>query len=78
MAENSNLPIGIVINKIELSKNESQLNDDFEHYRNIGYDVHIMSVKSDLNVISFKEKLVNKSHIFLGQSGVGKSSLINA
>jgi len=78
MAENSNLPIGIVINKIELSKNESQLNDDFEHYRNIGYDVHTMSVKSDLNVISFKEKLVNKSHIFLGQSGVGKSSLINA
>ena len=39
MAENSNLPIGIVINKIELSKNKSQLNDDFEHYRNIGYDV---------------------------------------
>ena len=78
MAENSNLPIGIVINKIELSKNESQLNDDFDHYRNIGYDVHTMSVKSDLNVISFKEKLVNKSHIFLGQSGVGKSSLINA
>ena len=78
MAENSNLPIGIVINKIELSKNESQLNDDFEHYRKIGYDVHTMSVKSDLNVISFKEKLVNKSHIFLGQSGVGKSSLINA
>ncbi|ALE01965.1 ribosome small subunit-dependent GTPase A [Candidatus Pseudothioglobus singularis] len=78
MAENSNLPIGIVINKIELLKNKSQLNDDFEHYRNIGYDVHIMSVKSDLNVISFKEKLVNKSHIFLGQSGVGKSSLINA
>ena len=78
LAENSNLPIGIVINKIELSKNESQLNDDFEHYRNIGYDVHTMSVKSGLNVISFKEKLVNKSHIFLGQSGVGKSSLINA
>jgi len=78
MAENSNLPIGIVINKIELSKNEKQLNEDFEHYINLGYEIHSLSVKSGINVDTFKEKLVNKSHIFLGQSGVGKSSLINS
>ena len=78
MAENSNLPIGIVINKIELSKNEKQLNEDFEHYITLGYEIHSLSVKSGINVDTFKEKLVNKSHIFLGQSGVGKSSLINS
>ena len=78
MAENSKLPIGIVINKIELSKNESQHSADFEHYRNLGYDVHFLSVKNGVNIDTFKEKLVDKSHIFLGQSGVGKSSLINA
>ena len=78
MAENSNLPIGIIINKIELSKNEKQLNEDFEHYINLGYEIHSLSVKSGINVDTFKEKLVNKSHIFLGQSGVGKSSLINS
>ena len=78
MAENSNLPIGIVVNKIELSKNEKQLNEDFEHYINLGYEIHSLSVKSGINVDTFKEKLVNKSHIFLGQSGVGKSSLINS
>ena len=78
MAENSKLPIGIVINKIELSKNEKQLNEDFEHYINLGYEIHSLSVKSGINVDTFKEKLVNKSHIFLGQSGVGKSSLINS
>ena len=78
MAENSNLPIGIVVNKIELSKNEKQLNEDFEHYINLGYEIHSLSVKSGINIDTFKEKLVNKSHIFLGQSGVGKSSLINS
>ncbi len=78
MAENLKLPIGIVINKIELSMNEKQLNEDFEHYINLGYEIHSLSVKSGINVDTFKEKLVNKSHIFLGQSGVGKSSLINS
>ena len=78
MAENSNLPIGIIVNKIELSSNESITNKDFMHYKSLGYDVHFVSVKNQTNLDTFKEKLVNKSHIFLGQSGVGKSSLINS
>jgi len=78
MAENSKLPIGIIVNKIELSSNESNTNKDFMHYKSLGYDVHFVSVKNQTNLDSFKEKLVNKSHIFLGQSGVGKSSLINS
>ena len=78
MAENSKLPIGIIVNKIELSSNESNTYKDFMHYKSLGYDVHFVSVKNQTNLDSFKEKLVNKSHIFLGQSGVGKSSLINS
>ena len=78
MAENSKLPIGIIVNKIELSSNEKNTNKDFMHYKSLGYDVHFVSVKNQTNLDSFKEKLVNKSHIFLGQSGVGKSSLINS
>ena len=78
MAENSKLPIGIIVNKIELSSNESSTNKDFTHYKSLGYDVHFVSVKNQTNLDTFKEKLVNKSHIFLGQSGVGKSSLINS
>ena len=46
--------------------------------RDSGYDVHFLSVKKQINLDFFKEQLVNKSHIFLGQSGVGKSSLINS
>ena len=78
MAENSNLPIGIIVNKIELSSNKSKTENDFLHYQSLGYDVHFLSVKKQINLDFFKEQLINKSHIFLGQSGVGKSSLINS
>ena len=78
MAENSKLPIGIIVNKIELSSDEKSTTKDFLNYKSLGYDVHFVSVKNHTNLDSFKEKLVHKSHIFLGQSGVGKSSLINS
>ena len=78
MAENSNLPIGIIVNKIELSSNKSKTENDFLNYQSLGYDVHFLSVKKQRNLDFFKEQLINKSHIFLGQSGVGKSSLINS
>ena len=78
MAENSNLPIGIIVNKIELSTTKSKTGNDFLNYQSLGYDVHFLSVKKQTNLDFFKEQLVNKSHIFLGQSGVGKSSLINS
>ena len=78
VAENSNLPIGIIVNKIELSSNKSKTENDFLNYQSLGYDVHFLSVKKQINLDFFKEQLVNKSHIFLGQSGVGKSSLINS
>ena len=78
MAENSNLPIGIIVNKIELLTTKSKTENDFQNYKSLGYDVHFLSVKKQINLDFFKEQLVNKSHIFLGQSGVGKSSLINS
>ena len=78
MAENSNLPINIIVNKIELSNNDNQLSNDFSQYIDLGYDVHFLSVKNKTNLEKLKKSLVNRSHIFLGQSGVGKSSLINS
>jgi len=78
MAENLKLSIGILVNKIELSENENAAFSDFLPYQSLGYDVHFLSVKNQINIETFKNRLINKSHIFLGQSGVGKSSLINS
>ena len=77
VAENANLPINIVVNKIELSDNFEQVKHDFSMYESVGYNVSYVSVKAQTNVAEFKSQLKHKAHIFLGQSGVGKSSLIN-
>jgi ribosome biogenesis GTPase len=77
LAENSNLPINIIVNKIELLNELDQLSKDFSLYQNINYQVHFLSVKKQLNLELLKDQLANKTNIFLGQSGVGKSSLIN-
>ena len=77
MAENENLPINIIVNKIELATNLEQASRDFAIYKNIDYQVHFLSVKEEDNLDSLKSSLSDKTHIFLGQSGVGKSSLIN-
>ena len=77
LAENSNLPINIIVNKIELVDELNQLSKDFSLYQNINYQVYFLSVKKQLNLELLKDQLSDKINIFLGQSGVGKSSLIN-
>jgi len=77
MAENTNLPINIIVNKIELLDELGQLKKDFSLYQDINYQIHFISIKKQLNLGSLKNQLAKKTNIFLGQSGVGKSSLIN-
>lgn len=77
VAENAGLPINIIVNKIELSKNYKQLEIDYAVYKSIGYEVVYLSVKEKTNLDKLRSILDDKTHIFLGQSGVGKSSLIN-
>ena len=76
MAENANLPIHIIVNKIELG-DMAQIKSDFSVYESIGYDVDYISVKKAINIDKIKQRLSDNTNIFLGQSGVGKSSLIN-
>lgn len=47
-------------------------------YKEIGYDVVVTSSVSGLGTEDIKAKLQNKISVFSGQSGVGKSSLLNA
>jgi ribosome biogenesis GTPase len=77
VAENAGLPINIVVNKIELSQDIDQIKYNFSMYESAGYSVHYLSVKEQTNTTKLKALLNDKTHIFLGQSGVGKSSLIN-
>lgn len=75
-AESSNINPLIVINKIDLDK-KNKLADWIELYQKIGYKVLITSCTENKGLDELKENLTGKINLFWGQSGVGKSSLLN-
>lgn len=70
----------ILINKIDLADEVAQAQVDTltAMYREIGYQVILLSCKSGQGVDALQSLLDDKVSIFVGQSGVGKSSLVNA
>ncbi|WP_123039968.1 ribosome small subunit-dependent GTPase A [Cohnella candidum] len=47
-------------------------------YRSIGYEVLVTSAKAGLGIAELESRLSGHIAVFAGQSGVGKSSLLNA
>jgi len=70
----------IVINKMDLLTDKTKpLVEAYIHdYRRIGYDVVETSTVENSGVEQLLPYLANKTSVFAGQSGVGKSSLLNA
>ena len=78
-AENSQLKPVILLNKIDLFDEQqfSDLKQRLQLYQDIGYTVIYTSAKQEHGLDSLTELLKDNNNIFVGQSGVGKSSLIN-
>ena len=82
-AEKGNLHPVIVINKIDLletaSEEERALYRDFlAAYERLGYPILSVSTETGVGIAALRTLLQNKTSVFSGQSGVGKSSLLNA
>ncbi len=69
----------ILLNKIDLLDDEmlAYIESILDIYRDIGYQVFLLSNKNGQGIDELKKLLVNKNNIFVGQSGVGKSTLVN-
>lgn len=65
----------IIINKIDLEETYKIIQ---ETYMKIGYKVIVTSAKERIGITELKQQLKNKISVFSGNSGVGKSSIINA
>lgn len=70
----------ILINKMDLldETNKQLVEDTISLYREIGYQVLPLSATEEQGIDSVKALLADKTSVFVGQSGVGKSSLVNA
>lgn len=79
-AELQNIPIRILLNKTDLitDLNEAMLEELLSMYRAIGYPVLESSVVNERGLDELKQQLDQHISVFVGQSGVGKSSLVNA
>lgn len=78
-AENSHLKPVILLNKIDLFDEQEfiELKQRLQLYQDIGYTVIYTSAKQEHGLDALTELLKDNNNIFVGQSGVGKSSLIN-
>lgn len=79
VCENAGIEPIIVVNKGDLlsEEQEREVESQLQIYRDIGYQTLIISAQSGKNMEKLTALLSEGTSIFVGQSGVGKSSLIN-
>jgi ribosome biogenesis GTPase len=79
MTEPYDIPVVIVFNKHDLYNEDDKLLLSYFNtlYSNIGYTVIPTSIVDKTNIDTVKHLLKDKTTLIAGQSGVGKSSLVN-
>lgn len=79
-AEACELPVTICVTKMDaLKKQEAdEVMEVIEDYRHIGYPVVLTSSAEETGIEDFKAALTGRTSVFVGMSGVGKTTLLNA
>ena len=79
-ADAANIPAAIVCNKYDLAQNgeDPDVEERLSDFQRIGFPVFRLSVLSGEGLDEFKRFILGKFSVLVGQSGVGKSSLIMA
>jgi ribosome biogenesis GTPase / thiamine phosphate phosphatase len=68
----------IVCNKIDLDPDDFDVNERMEDFKRIGYKILSVSAKTGEGLDGLRCQIAGKTSVLAGQSGVGKSSIINA
>ena len=77
-AEYYGLEVKLCFNKNDLSSDDCLIEKVFSIYEPLGYDIVFTSALEGLELDEFEEIMKGKISVLCGQSGVGKSSLINS
>ena len=78
--EITGIPVSIVLNKIDLLAADARavLESRLQLYRTLDYPVFAISTHTGLGIAELRAHMRDGCSVFVGQSGVGKSSLIKA
>jgi ribosome biogenesis GTPase len=76
-AERGHNEVRLLLNKVDLMKAEREVDDFMAVYPPLGYPVVRTSAESGAGIDELKTLLEGGIYAFVGQSGVGKSSLLN-
>ncbi|AZQ12015.1 Putative ribosome biogenesis GTPase RsgA [Shewanella khirikhana] len=79
-SEDTGIKPVIILNKMDLLDADSRndIEQALKRYESLGYPVYQVSSKSKEGIETLQGLLKDKISVFVGQSGVGKSSMINA
>ena len=77
LAEEQDVEVIICFNKVDMITNYKE-NNIVKIYKEAGYEVILTSTLTGAGINELASKLENKTTVFAGPSGVGKSSLLNA
>ena len=78
LVESSGMQPTLVLNKSDLPDAEEVERRLRPLYESVGYDVLVTSAKTEGGLVELHEAMCAGSSAFIGPSGVGKSSLLNA
>jgi len=76
-AERAQIPAVIIVNKWDLHEGDYDVDERLEDYRRIGYRLLLISALTGEGMDDLAALLSRRVSVMVGQSGVGKSSLIN-
>jgi len=76
-AETLGLKACIAMNKMDIAEDTEAFHAQFSHYENLGYTLLTVSATERIGIDNLSQQVKNETSILVGQSGVGKSSLIN-
>lgn len=68
----------IIVTKIDLGKSLTQVKTEFNDYLNSGYQVFFTSAENKVGLEEVSACFKDNLSVLIGQSGAGKSSLLNA
>lgn len=70
----------VILNKFDLARKQDLEDVDqiIQLYKEIGYDIITTSIYDEASLKVLEDHLKNNTSVFIGHSGVGKSSLLNA